>query len=40
LTRSLNVGNGDLALQLTDTRFVVFEGIRELEDLTGSFEFG
>jgi len=35
-----NSGNGDLVLQLTDTQFVIFEGISEQSELSGAFEFG
>jgi len=33
------VGTGDVSLSLTDTRFVIFEGITDAQELEGAFTF-
>jgi len=35
-----NVATGDLVLELTASRFVVFEGLTDQAELSGTFEFG
>jgi len=34
-----NVASGDIALELTATRFVIFEGLSGEDELTGAFQF-